>query len=176
MLQSIAIVLVLVSLPAMAEVYRYTDARGNLVFTSQPPEGAAAESVELAPINTISPEVTAQPKKSPVEAATQNIYSTLELTDIPDQEALRANNGTFTVRAKLVPRLSSGHRLQLELDGQAYGAPTNVPILQLVNLDRGTHSLVLVVLSGKAVVQKSAPVVFTVQRVALGARLFVPDF
>ena len=61
----------------------------------------------------------------------------LELTGLPTTEALRANNGTFTVNVLIKPRLQGPHLFRLLLDDQPYGQPSNVPILQLVNIDRG---------------------------------------
>ncbi|MNU10019.1 hypothetical protein D3C72_2569380 [compost metagenome] len=51
------------------------------------------------------------------------------------------------------------------LDNQPYGQPSNVPSLQLVNIDRGLHSLAVQVVSGETIVQQSPTVTFTVQRV-----------
>ncbi|WP_044873036.1 DUF4124 domain-containing protein [Pseudomonas sp. LFM046] len=153
------------ALPAAAQIYKYTDANGNTVFTNQPPDGTAAEQVELPPTNAVQ----AQPPTAPVDdnAAVENqdAYQVVELTNIPDEEALRANNGTFTVGVHLEPRLRPGHSLRLRLDGEPYGQAANVPSLQLVNIDRGEHSLLVDVLSGTKVVQSSAPVSFTIQRV-----------
>ncbi|MFU1922692.1 DUF4124 domain-containing protein, partial [Klebsiella pneumoniae] len=41
------------ALPAMAQIYQYTDANGNKVFTNQPPDGVQAQTVELQPTNTV---------------------------------------------------------------------------------------------------------------------------
>jgi hypothetical protein len=84
---------------------------------------------------------------------------------LPTEEALRANNGTFTVSVLINPRLKGPHRLRLLLDNQPYGQPSNVPILQLVNIDRGEHSLAVQVIDGQNIVQQSPTVTFTVQRV-----------
>ena len=46
------------------------------------------------------------------------------------------------------PPLRPGHSLQLLLDGTAHGTPTNVPLLQLVEIDRGDHSIAVQVLAG----------------------------
>jgi hypothetical protein len=40
-----------------------------------------------------------------------------------------------------------------------------VPILQLVNIDRGEHSLAVQVINGESVLQQSPTVTLTVQRV-----------
>ena len=89
----------------------------------------------------------------------------LELTGLPTAEALRANNGTFTVNVLIKPRLQAPHQLRLVLDDPPYGQPSNVPILQLVNVDRGEHRLAVQVIDGETIIQQSPTVVFTVQRV-----------
>lgn len=157
--------LLALALPASAQIYKYTDANGNTVFTDQPPEGQAAQSIELPTTNTVEMSAPSAPASGSREAEREAPYSTLQLTDLPSAEALRANNGTFSVGVELEPRLAPSHRLRLLLDGQPYGQPSNVPRLQLINLDRGEHSLAVEVLSGDESIQQSASVTFTVQRV-----------
>jgi hypothetical protein len=164
-----ACLLCTLALPAAAQIYKYTDSNGNTVFTNQPPEGQATESVELPPTNTVEPQRPAtveQPKKEEKEQAA---YSRLSLSDIPSEEALRANNGTFTVSVDIDPRLRPGHSLRLLLDGQPYGQPSNVPRLQLTEVDRGEHTLAVEVLSGQRQVQQSESVTFTVQRISVNS-------
>jgi len=178
--RSLLLLLMAVALPAVAQIYKYTDANGNTAYSNQPPDGTAAQTVELPPLNSVGQQqsytlplptpATAAPAPAPATATaapanTGAAYSTLELTDIPTQEALRANNGTFTVGVKMEPRLQRQHLLRLVLDGAPYGQPSNVPRLQLVNIDRGDHTLGVQVLAGEQVVQQSALVPFTVQRV-----------
>lgn len=161
-----ACLLCTLALPAAAEIYKYTDANGNTVFTNQKPEGQNAETVNLPPTNSVEVQPGSTPAASAPEAPPAFSYSLLQLTDLPSAEALRANNGTFTVGVKLEPRLQPGHSLRLLLDGQPYGQPSNVPRLQLVNIDRGEHSLAVEVLSGQKTIQQSASVTFTVQRIS----------
>ncbi|MCO6059751.1 DUF4124 domain-containing protein [Pseudomonas sp. MOB-449] len=160
--------LLVLALPAAAQIYKYTDANGNTVFTNQPPDGAASEKIELPPTNAVQAQPPSAPASAADDAAQPATYQLLELTDIPDDESLRANNGTFSVGVKLEPRLQPGHQLRLRLDGQPYGTPSNVPRLQLTNIDRGEHSLAVDVLAGTRVVQSSAAISFTIQRVHLG--------
>lgn len=164
-----ACLLCTLALPAAAQIYKYTDANGNTVFTNQPPEGQSSETVELPPTNTVQPQAPVVPAPSTEPETSGPPYQVLELTNIPDDEALRANNGTFSVVVRIEPRLMPGHRLRLLLDGQPYGQPSNVPRLQVVNADRGEHSLAVEVLSGERQVQQSAPVTFTVQRISLNS-------
>ncbi|MGN8275440.1 DUF4124 domain-containing protein [Pseudomonas sp. SMN5] len=160
--------LLLLSLPVAAQIYKYTDANGNTAYSNQPPQGVPAQTVELPPLNSIEhqpPTDQGTPAPSPNPDETPDAYQTLALTDIPTEEALRANNGTFTVGVRIQPRLRSPHLFRLLLDGQPYGQPTNVPRLQLVNIDRGEHSLAVQVIDGDTLVQQSETVTFTVQRV-----------
>lgn len=154
------------AMPAGAQIYKYTDAQGNTVFTDNPPKGQAAESVELPPTNSVEMQAPSPPAEdSSPSATTAAPYTTLQLTDVPTDEAMRANNGTFSVGVQIEPRLGGAHRLRLLLDGQPHGQASNVPRLQLNNVERGEHSLAVEVLNGEQSIQQSATVTFSIQRV-----------
>ncbi|WP_433589089.1 DUF4124 domain-containing protein [Pseudomonas koreensis] len=160
-------ILLLIALPAAAQIYKYTDANGNTVYSDHSPDGIKAQPVELPPLNRVEPQAPSAP--APISTdnrpPARNAYEILELTGLPSEEALRANNGTFTVNVLIKPRLQAPHQLRLVLDDEPYGQPSNVPILQLVNVDRGEHRLAVQVIDGQAIIQQSPSVVFTVQRV-----------
>lgn len=167
MRRMLACLLLILALPVSAQIYKYTDAKGNTVFTNQPPEGSKAESVELQPINTTPPAPTpSEPATPRLSEMPQNPYQLLALRDLPSEEALRANNGTFSVGVSIEPRLGPGHALQLILDGKPYGSPSTVPRLQLNQIDRGEHSLAVAVVKGGQIIQQSETRTFTVQRVS----------
>lgn len=154
--------------PVMAQIYKYTDAAGNTAYSNQPPDGVDARTVDLPPINSIErqpPIDPAQPLAGNDTEPVRRTYEILELSGLPTTEALRANNGTFTVNVLIRPRLQGSHLLRLLLDGQPYGQPGNVPSLQLVNIDRGEHRLAVQVIEGEKVVQQSPATTVTVQRV-----------
>ena len=160
------LMLLLIALPAAAQIYKYTDAAGNTAYSNQPPDGVKAEPVELPPLNSIEPQAPpAPPAPATSGEQSRDAYEVLELANLPTTEALRANNGTFTVNVLIKPRLQGPHLFRLLLDDQPYGQPSNVPILQLVNIDRGTHSLAVQVIDREDIVQQSPTVTFTVQRV-----------
>ncbi len=155
------------ALPASAQIYKYTDADGKTVFTNQPPTDVDAKPVELPPTNTVGPQApVVAPSDSDTGSQASNAYAILALSNLPDDEALRQNNGTFTVNVVVQPALSPAHQLQLVLDGQPYGAPTSSTSIGLDNLDRGDHTLAVQVLQGSRVIQASAPVSFTLQRIS----------
>jgi len=169
-----ACLLCAIALPAAAQIYKYTDANGNTVFTNQPPEGQAAEAVELPPTNTVESQPPSVVEQAEPAAAQVASYKVLQLTDVPSDEALRANNGTFTVGVQIEPRLQPGHLLRLLLDGQPHGQAANVTRLQLVGVARGEHSLAVEVLSGDQPIQQSATVTFTLQRVSTSSPALRP--
>ncbi|NHX00386.1 DUF4124 domain-containing protein [Pseudomonas koreensis] len=160
-------ILLLIALPAAAQIYKYTDDAGNTVYSDHSPDGVQVQPVELPSLNRVEPQAPSAPAPSSTDTrpAARSAYEVLELTGLPDEEALRANNGTFTVNVLIKPRLQAPHQLRLVLDDAPYGQPSNVPILQLVNVDRGEHRLAVQVIDGEAIIQQSPAVVFTVQRV-----------
>lgn len=175
MRRSLFCLLLLLALPVTAQIYKYTDANGNTAYTNQPPDGVKVQTVDLPPlppINSVAAPApqSAAPSSQPTAPTGQppTTYTLLELVDMPEGEALRANSGTFSLGVRVEPRLASGHLLQLLVDGNLYGQPTNVPRLQVVNLDRGEHSFAVVVLDKQRILQQSPTLTFTVQRVHVG--------
>ncbi|MCF5706998.1 DUF4124 domain-containing protein [Pseudomonas syringae] len=175
MRQSLICLLLLISLPAVAQIYKYTDANGNTAFSNEPPNGVKTEIVELPPLNSVESRPSrpilnnAPPVVEPqTQTQPQNAYSTLELTDLPTDEALRANNGSFIIGVNIQPRLQTAHSLQLLLDGNLYGQASNLPRFQVMNIDRGEHSFAVVVKDGERIIQQSETITLTVQRVHLG--------
>jgi hypothetical protein len=159
-------ILLLIALPVTAQIYKYTDADGNTAYSNQPPDGVKAQQVDLPPLNSVEPQAPpSHPAQPDTREQANSAYEVLELTGLPTTEALRANNGTFTVDVLIKPRLQGPHLFRLLLDDQPYGQPGNVPVLQLVNIDRGLHSLAVQVIEGDTVIQQSPTVTFTVQRV-----------
>ncbi len=153
--------------PAMAQIYKYTDDKGNTVFTNQPPEGVAVDTVDLPPANTVDIKTPEAPPPLADEQSgegQQQPYRSLAIGGVPDEQALRANNGTFVVNAQLDPPLKQGHQIRFLLDGVPQAEPGDTTALQLTNVDRGTHLIEVQVLSGGQVVQR-AEEQFTVQRV-----------
>ncbi|MHB0765957.1 DUF4124 domain-containing protein [Stutzerimonas sp. NM35] len=158
--------LLILSVPALAQIYKYTDDKGNTVFTNQPPDGVVADEVKLPPANTVhikTPEPP-PPLADDRQDEQRQPYRILAIGGIPDDEALRANNGTFTVTAHLDPALQQGHQLRFLLDGIPQAPASRSTSLQLNNIDRGTHQLEIEVLAGEQVLQRTAET-FTVQRV-----------
>lgn len=169
--------LLALALPAAAQIYKYTDANGNTVYTNQPPNNVQSEKISVQQPNTVQV-APSKPLESSTNDQTEQAppYEVLQLSGLPDDEALRANNGTFSVTVESTPPLASGHRVRLLLDGQPYGEPSTSTQLQLVNIDRGEHSLAVEVIdiAGQAL-QQSEAVTFTLQRVNMNSPALRPQ-
>lgn len=154
-----------------SEVYQYIDEHGNRVFTDRPPLNVDAEEVKLPAVNSTrmpAPERSARPD-SDEQAAASAPYQQLALVHLPEDDAIRANNGNLLFQVQIQPGLSLGHRLQLLVDGQPHGAPIRSIRLQALNLDRGDHRIAVQVLAGEQVVQQSAEYPVSIQRTHINA-------
>ena len=161
-------ILLTITAPATAQIYQYTDMDGRQVFTDQQPLGVDATTVELRTSNSISAtESRAQSTNSTAHTSAKKhtFYTLLQLSGLPTNQAIRANDGRFTVQVEISPNLAKQHRLQLLIDGKVYGAATTATTLQIENIDRGEHRLAVQVLTNDKVIQRSTEQTFNVQRV-----------
>lgn len=145
-----ALLMLLLLLPVHAEIYRWIDDSGNVVFSDEPQPGA--ERVDLPPSTTYTP--------VDEEAATDEILKLspededeAQQLDVPDyqirivapanDESIWVNNGDVTVSMIVEPTLDAerGDQVILRLDGEPVSEPRNTTTFQLNNLSRGTHSL-----------------------------------
>lgn len=171
---SALLVLCLLASPAGAAIYSWTDAQGNRVYSDQPHSNA--QTIELGPTNVIAP-TPAPPATSNQQPAHQppagNAYRELRITSPADDSNLRSNDGSLTVSVQTDPPLSPNHVLKVSVDGVLSdgGAPGNGAAtrqLTVQNIDRGSHSVAVVVLNARGEqVQSSAPVTVHLQRTSL---------
>lgn len=169
--------LLLVTVPVIAQpIYSYKDNNGNIVYTNQqPPANTQAEEVKLPKIQTMPAENLQKALKKETENNSQPnnkqpTISNVVISGIPSDEALRANNGTFTVTVSFnttdsVTSLPATYLYALLLDGKLYAGPQADPKFILANIDRGTHSIQAQVVKNGQIVATSNVETFTLQRV-----------
>ncbi len=134
-----SLVLMLVPLAAAAEVYKWVDDQGNVVYSDQPRPGA--ETVELPEVSTYKSVPVEPVERAPAEAAAEPTYQVQVLQ--PEPEAtIRDNRGMMDVRVATEPPLrpERGHRLAIQLDDQAVQHTTSLES-QFIDVDRGAHTL-----------------------------------
>jgi hypothetical protein len=168
---SLILISLLAGTPALAEIYTWTDADGNTVFSDQPEEGAS--KMKLPPPQAYAPteiRPTVPANLQPSENTAPTIsYKLLSITQpLPDQ-ALWANNGQIDIALAIEPTLAStlGHSISISLDGKNVIDKTSSSQLQLDEVDRGSHTLIAMIHDklGKVLI-RSKPVTFHVHRVS----------
>lgn len=177
---ALSLVTVMVALPAQAEVYTWTDADGNRVYSDQQAPDGKGQSVEVPKVNTIEPppEMPSLNRDNSQSAdsgsgSQQANYRRLAITSPSDDQPVRANDGSVVLTVETDPPLSSRHVLRVEMDGE----PTDVSTpgigqstyqLVMPNVDRGSHAVAVAVVNARGeTLQRSEPVVLHVQRTSL---------
>lgn len=161
--------------PVAAQIYSWTDAEGNRVYSDQPRPGAS--TVELKPTNVVEPTSSSSAVQSRDNSRDQprsgSVYQQLSITDPANDSAIRSNEGDLTLTVVTEPPLSGSHLLKLSIGGvlSQTGMPgTGSAVHQLTahNIDRGSHEIAAVVVDAKgAEIQRSAPITVHLQRTSL---------
>ena len=155
------IVLTLATAPAWGQIYKSTDADGNVVFTDTPPPDTPTEQVELQRTNTAPPPPavpradTGDAEEEPDEPAAPRAV----ITSPTNETTIPMGGGNFSVTANVEPGLDKGQGLRLTMDGEPQGDPQPSGFWDLTNVFRGGHDLVVeVVDSNGGVISSSEPV------------------
>lgn len=168
----ILLCLLLLGLPATAEVYTYIDAEGNRVFTDSP--GAnKAQRIELAPTNSQdqpAPGIRLPPAyDAPVLPPAYQLLRIL--TPEPDTTLRDESANNLIVTATSEPSLLPGHSYRLMLNSQPASEPGRSPVFPLENLERGTHQLAVEILDTEGrILERTPNQPVHVQRISLAQK------
>lgn len=157
---------------AEERVYKRVNPDGSVEYTDQPDEDAEVMKVPKGSTFTM-------PKAPPLSSTRSNrpqtdsdaakIYESLVISTPENDEAIRSNEGRVTAIAKSVPILRNAHSVRWTLDGRILEQKVSSPVLQMTNVDRGTHNLEVAILdAGGNVLITSEKIVFHLQRVSAG--------
>ena len=144
---------VALAMPVAAQIYRVTDADGNVVFTDVPPRPEEkSDPVELGSGSTFEIEdalpsessATSWSSDSTDDESADDIqtfgYEMLQVVSPANDASVRENAGNVTVSVAVNPELRPGNRVQLEMDGKVIRTTTATQI-NLTEVDRGSHVL-----------------------------------
>ncbi|MDW5378581.1 DUF4124 domain-containing protein [Halomonas sp. HP20-15] len=159
-----------------ANVYRTTDAQGNVVFTDKPVGNA--ERVDLEPLTVVpSAQLDAAPPRTQraEPAASRDVgqpfmpYSTFRIAAPEDGQTLPTGAaGNVQVQLAIEPALREDHKVRLLVDGAISQSALHSSAFMLTNLERGEHTLIAELLDADGKVRhRSAPVTLYVQRASV---------
>jgi len=133
---------------AASEIYRTTDADGNVVFTDERPSDDA-EPVELDPLTTVkpvegAPDGASSAGTSEAEPDTpSNGISGISVAYPENEKGIRHNGGNVPFRVALEPEgatLPRGHQVEIILDGEARGRAASTQVT-VSPVERGPHTV-----------------------------------
>lgn len=157
--------LLALSVPTMAAVYRQVDAHGNVTFTDEP--GGGAEEIEVKPVTTITlpkPEAVQEQLEQDQNGGQLNLYDMVGFTSPNNDDAFHSGNGDVEFQVSSSPSLRRGHRFEVTLDGQPVGQ-TNSGTVTVRNVDRGTHRAgVHIINQAGQRIQTGEEITFTIHR------------
>lgn len=126
-----------------ADVYMTVDENGNPTFTDQPVEGS--KKIEVKEVTTIPALKNAPPPRTTSQQQVR--YNQISISNPKDDETYFRSQGDLVISVSLSPRLRGGDNLVYFLDGNQIhkGKATSH---SLEELDRGTHTVRVAVISG----------------------------
>jgi hypothetical protein len=126
-------------------VYEKTDSEGNTLYTDYPDPGAnKLDASSLTNANSIQPAIKqAQSNTQSVKNSSAKAKQTYTVFDLqtPAEQQHFHNEHSIAVTIKIDPALQSGDKIQLYLDGKAYGEALASTSFTLNEVDRGIHQL-----------------------------------
>ena len=121
---AITMSLTLLSL-ASAAVYKVTDDQGNITYTDTAPAEAAADKVQLPPVNkipTLTPAAATPPDSTDTELSPAfNGYSFAALVSPVNDSLVHFDQSQVLAQLALTPELGVDHLVQFYVDGSTYG-------------------------------------------------------
>lgn len=153
-----------------AQVYKWTDAQGNVHFSDTPHEGA--EQLKIPETQTYSPPASQLPSPPQTEDKLddkKHTYTTVNITQPDNEGTIRNNQGYVAVALQLEPELFPGDMVQMIFDGAPLGAPQPNLKFQLNGINRGSHTITVEVIDSNGdVVNTSNTVTFFMHRPRVG--------
>lgn len=137
--------LVMLSGPAHAEVYRSVNEQGEVVFSDTKTPGSERVRLPALPTYTPPPIPDSRPASGPKTES--DSYTAFSFLKPKNDEIVRNNLGIIQVQLQLSPALDykNKHRIQYYMDGKRHGQLVDKTAIVLSNIDRGSHTLSAVV-------------------------------
>ncbi|WP_231098127.1 DUF4124 domain-containing protein [Pseudoalteromonas luteoviolacea] len=156
----LVIILCLASHTAFADkkVYRWKDDKGNWVYSDTPKKGATEVKINTHFLTMPATDTSVLGSGTQDQSKQQYKASIIAPNH---KQTLRDNTGSVYVSGQITPRFAKDFTVQLFLDGKPTGPKQHTITFALRNVERGEHSLQLMVFDSKGnVVTKSDETIF----------------
>ena len=136
-----ALLFLIVSFAAAAEVYRSVGADGSVTYSDTP--GPSSEKVKLPQVMIYSPPPLPQRKEEVKPPEEPLPYQQMSIVEPQPDETIWDNQGIIELVVALKPdlKVSLGHRILVTIGGVPHGEPRATTTIHIADLDRGTHKL-----------------------------------
>ncbi len=149
---------------ASAEIYKYYDADGKVVFSDKKNPAGKEEVVELLPPPVMDPQKPSirleksAPRAAVEDDGPEDLYRELKIVSPSSEASVRSNSGFVTVKIQTDPPLDVGigDVIRLYLDGEPVAQGASLDI-SLENLDRGEHRISAELLNSEGEVLLDTP-------------------
>jgi len=147
MARALLITLMLLTANVSAQqIYRTTDAQGNVVFTDKPAASTSSEQVTLPETNTTpATAVRPRPQEAPKAQEPEGDAFALSILIPANETTIPMGPGNFSVTVDVKPALGQGLSLQLYMDGIPWGDAQRTNSWSLTNVFRGAHDITVAV-------------------------------
>lgn len=158
-------ILLVLSQCCFADVYQQVDQNGNTTYSDSPMGNSKIINDNGNNTSTV------ETSKNASLIVLENIrkpYTQLSITSPTDQQTFQ-NERDIIVQVKVEPDLQKDDKLQLYVDGAPYGDALSSTQLPLTQLDRGEHTIKVVIIGqNKAILKSSATITVYIQYARLG--------
>ena len=163
--------LVLMAPVVAEEVYKTRDAAGNVIYSDEPsPE---AETIQIQEAQTV-PADDVPPFEYKPPAPSTNNYTKLAIVSPASDEALRPEDDSVRVAARVEPQFRGQDTFVLILDGKEHSSGKS-PSFLLNGLERGSHTASVKIRDPKgAELISSDPVTFHILKTSVPPKKAAP--
>lgn len=144
-------ILVLLSLPLQAQLYKWVDEDGVTHYTDRRPEPGGQQQQLSPSLERISQ------KKTPPEQAAEDAYPVFVISKPRNDDIVRSPGNSIDITVSIDPPLSENDFFQLYIDGLAAGETMKSTELTLGNVSKGTHRIQAAIVTSEGVELKRTP-------------------
>jgi hypothetical protein len=144
--KSLTIISFVLPMTVMAAIYQSTDQSGNVIFSDMPGAGSKV-------ITSPEPQTFKAPALSSNQVPQQEEplfkYAKFAILSPENNGTVRDNSGNVMINLAIDPPLRETDKVQLIMDGNNLYVPIQASVINLTNVDRGTHTVQVQIIDDK---------------------------